>query len=69
MQAITKYQTTDGREFAVEAEAAAHQSGLDNEGKIKEFLDRNYAQKAEGKNGPVRSIAGKAIAKWLAEAV
>lgn len=66
MKAVTKYQTTDGKEFNVEAEAAAHQSGLDNGAAIDAFLDVNYPTPTEGKAGPTRAIARKAVALWIA---
>lgn len=70
MQALTIYKTTDGKTFEVEAEAAAHQSGLDNAAVIDTFLDKHYPKAPEGsKAGPGRSIAGKAIALWLSEQV
>jgi hypothetical protein len=70
MQAITKYQTTDGKEFNSEAEGSAHQAALDNKGRIDAFLDKNYPVKVGGgKCGPARAIAGKAVAQWLSEQV
>lgn len=64
---VTKYQTTDGKEFSVESEANSHQAFLDNQAKIEAFLDKYYPRPAEGKPGPTRAIAGKAIAQFLGE--
>lgn len=67
MKAITKFQTSDGKEFLSEVDASAHQSGLDNKAKIDAFVDRHYPKPTEGKAGPTRALAAKAIALWLSE--
>lgn len=56
----------DGKEFNTEAEQLAYDSAKRNEGVITEFLDVHYPN-GGAKAGPARAIAGKALAKWLAE--
>jgi len=64
---VTTYKTSDGKTFQDEVAAEAHEAGLKHAAVITEFLDRHYPVPAKGKSGPARSIAGKAIAAWLAE--
>jgi hypothetical protein len=61
------FTTTDDQVFFNEAEARAHQSGLDNAAQITAFLDVHYPKPAQGKSGPARAMAGKAVALWLAQ--
>lgn len=65
--AVTSYQTSDGKTFASETEAQAHESALQNAAVIEAFLDKHYPKQEGKKSGPSRSIAGKAIAAWLSE--
>ena len=58
-----------GRRIALhcmDAEQLAFDAAERHKGKINAFLDRNYPDGGP-KSGPARSIAGKAVAKWLAE--
>ena len=54
------------KEFATLREQLAFDAAKRHEVKINAFLDRNYPDGGP-KSGPARSIAGKAVAKWLAE--
>ena len=54
------------KEFATLEEQLAFDAAKRHEVKINAFLDRNYPDGGP-KSGPARSIAGKAVAKWLAE--
>ena len=56
----------DGKQFDTEAEQLAYDAGKRNEKEIEAFLDIHYPVVAEAKKqGPGRSIARAAIAKWL----
>ncbi len=54
------------KEFATLAEQLAFDAAERHKGEINAFLDRNYPDGGP-KSGPARSIAGKAVAKWLSE--
>lgn len=59
----------DGKQFDTEAEQQAYDAGKRNEAEINLFLDIHYPVMAEAKKqGPGRSIARTAIAKWLGHA-
>lgn len=71
---VQVYKCSDGEVFGSESEALKHESTIKNKVVIEAFLDRHYPVPTEvgedgkvKKAGPGRSIAGKAIALWLAE--
>lgn len=63
---VTLYKTPDGQTFASEHEAEAHEAVLKHEAEIEAFLDKHYPRPKEGKPGPTRAIAKKAIVAWVA---
>ena len=54
------------KEFDTLEAQLAFDAGKKHEAAITQFLDRHYPDNGH-KSGPVRTIVGKAIAKWLAE--
>lgn len=69
MAQITKYASDiDGKVFDTQAEQLAYDAAKKHEAVIAAFLDRHYPKAPEGKkDGPSRSIVGRALALWLGE--
>lgn len=71
VQAVTTYQTEDGKTFTNEAEAAAHETFLARKAEIEEFVAKHFPANCTDKNGKDRAnphygTAVKAISLWLA---
>lgn len=71
VQAVTTYQTADGKTFTSEAEAAAHETFLARKVEIEEFAGKHFPAVVKDKNEKERAnphfgTAVKAISLWLA---
>ena len=62
---VTLYKTADGQTFDSEAKAESHEAVLEHEAEIEKFLDKNYPRPKQGKPGPTRAIAKKAVIAWV----
>lgn len=68
MASITKYQSDiDSKIFDSESEQKAYDASLRNQVVINQFLDKHFAKPTEGRAGPARGIASRAIGLWLSE--